>query len=464
MDTLRLADIIAAALAIGSIAGLLLIAAKSIQHSRNKKEEFEKTILERARIRQAAKKEAANKNAMQESLRTLQTRTEQVRKQEAEADKRTAEHAAMQHDKINEEINQWLANEQAETAWIERLLTAEERLEAQRLVAKRAEVDCAIAEWVAAVEGEEAEAREQEIEQTRSASKRIALDQAITEWVDLESELRKHAVALPPNAEREALEDAIEQWAAVEQAAAERTEDDHRPKESATAEHASAEKSLTARIAAEQAAMSQTMPVKPPVRPFASSPALSQPPTGKKVYKRSQAIKEQVLVTAQHIEQEAKDLNHIINKLDTSAAFMPVYVQNIIEKWKKGEIYRHSTLEDLQLKFRYQAYSMFDGWEVLNFYHSWIMKQRHKLLIFLQLLGIERNQSEGILSMVERAERAEWAKHLNMDMDVLFILRKIREIYQLTESLKTRLQDLERVCRKYSDQIVAPPWEPKETL
>ena len=464
MDILRLADITAAILAIGSIAGVVIIAARWIQHSRTRAEELERTTLERSRARRAAEKEAAMANSMQESLAMIRARTEQARMREEEAENIFARYIAEKDAKVDEEIDQWLANVQAEAAWDKTLQIAEERLDAQRLEEKRAAVDKAIAEWLAAMEAEGNEARAKEIEQARAETKRAALDRAITEWVDLETEFKKQSIVLPASAERQTLENALEQWATIEQAAAERSEDGQEAGKTAAAESKSAEESLTAWIAAEQIAANQTMTIEPAASQPDASQALSRSPAAQKTYKRSQAIKEQVLATARRIEQEAKDFDYVIHKLDTNAAFMPEYVQTVIEKWKKGEIYRHSTLADLKLKFRYQTHSMFDGWEVLHFYHDWITKQRHKLLIFLRLLGVEQTKPANILAMVEKAEQAELAKHLNMDMDVLFTLKKIREIYQLTASLKSRLQDLEAVCRKYSDQIVAPPWEPRDTL
>lgn len=180
--------------------------------------------------------------------------------------------------------------------------------------------------------------------------------------------------------------------------------------------------------------------------------------------KKAHAVREQLTLVARAVEKEVEDLEYVINKMQTGIDFLPIQVQETINRWKDGEIYRRSTLDDLKLKFRYQAYSIDDGLELLYMYEDWIIKQRQRLLKFIVALGTEPGKTESLLSAVERAERTEWTKNLDINMDVIASLKEIREIYQATVGMEQRLKDLDKVCRKRSEQIIHPQWEPKGTL
>ena len=66
-----------------------------------------------------------------------------------------------------------------------------------------------------------------------------------------------------------------------------------------------------------------------------------------------------------------------------------------------------------------------------------------------------------IQSAIERAEQTEREKYLEMDVDVIFTLRDIREIVEKLFGMETLIKELEEVCRKRSNQIIAPSWEAK---
>ena len=175
--------------------------------------------------------------------------------------------------------------------------------------------------------------------------------------------------------------------------------------------------------------------------------------------------KKKVSQLLEQVEREAEDLDYVINKLQTGVDFLPIQVQDTINKWKRGEVYRRNTLGDLKLKFRYQAYSIDDGLELLYMYGDWILKQRQLLYKCINLLGTKTDETEDdLLEAVARAEETQWARSLEIDMDILESLKMIRDIHQIMANMELRLRDLERVCKKRSDQIIAPQWEPKGTL
>ena len=175
-------------------------------------------------------------------------------------------------------------------------------------------------------------------------------------------------------------------------------------------------------------------------------------------------VKEQILLVSRSVAKEVEDLEYVINKMQTGIDFLPIQVQETISRWKEGEIYRRSTLDDLKLKFRYQAYSIDDGLELFYMYADWIVKQRQRILKFISVLGTEPGQEESILTTIERAEKAEWSKNLDINMDVIISLKEIRDIYQTTINMEHRLKDLEKACKKRSAQIIQPQWEPKGLL
>ena len=175
--------------------------------------------------------------------------------------------------------------------------------------------------------------------------------------------------------------------------------------------------------------------------------------------------KKKITQMLEQVERESEDLDYVINKLQTGVDFLPIQVQDTINKWKRGEVYRRQTLGDLKLKFRYQAYSIDDGLELLYMYGDWIIKQRQLLFKFINQFGTKADEAEDdLLEVVTRAEEAQWARSLEIDMDVLESLKMIRDIHQTMTTMEMRLRDLERVCKKRSDQIIAPQWEPKGTL
>lgn len=81
---------------------------------------------------------------------------------------------------------------------------------------------------------------------------------------------------------------------------------------------------------------------------------------------------------------------------------------------------RHSTFDDLKLKFRYKAYSIEDGYELLYRYHDWLGQQRRKLRVFIRLLGTPVDEKESIQAALERAEHHEHEKYLEMNVEVIF--------------------------------------------
>jgi uncharacterized protein YaiL (DUF2058 family) len=101
---------------------------------------------------------------------------------------------------------------------------------------------------------------------------------------------------------------------------------------------------------------------------------------------------------------------------------------------------------------------------MLYLYNNWLAQQRQKLRLFIRLLGTEADKSESIQAAIERAERLERDKHLEMDVDVIFTLHDIRAILEKLIGMETILKQLEEVCRKRAEQIIAPSWEAKGSL
>jgi hypothetical protein len=97
-------------------------------------------------------------------------------------------------------------------------------------------------------------------------------------------------------------------------------------------------------------------------------------------------------------------------------------------------------------------------------YNRWVVQQWQKLRLFIRLLGTEVELSESIQAAIERAERNEREKYLEMDMDVLLTLRDIRDILDKLIGMETILKELEVVCQRRSEQIIAPKWEAKGSL
>lgn len=175
-------------------------------------------------------------------------------------------------------------------------------------------------------------------------------------------------------------------------------------------------------------------------------------------------IKERILAAGKKIEQEAKDLDYVINKIQTGVDFLPIEVAETIRQWKEGQAYQRSTFDDLKRKFRYKAYSVEDGWELLHMYHEWILQQRQTMRTFIDQLGTKPNELEDLIPAIRRAEENEWDKESEMDMEVILSLREIEDMFHITVKMEQRLPELETACRKRADQIIAPDWEPKGSL
>ena len=183
-----------------------------------------------------------------------------------------------------------------------------------------------------------------------------------------------------------------------------------------------------------------------------------------KTYTRTEAIRQQVRTTAEKVEKEAQELEFIKNRIEAGVDFLPIEFKQTIDDWKAGRVFRTSTFDDLKLKFRYKAYSVEDGYELLYQYNEWMAQQREKLRVFIRLLGTEVNKGESIQAAIEQAERSERQKYLEMDVDVIFTLREVRTILDRLIGMETILKDLEMVCRKRSEQIITPSWEAKGSL
>ena len=279
------------------------------------------------------------------------------------------------------------------------------RMVAERLAAKRAALEKAALE--------------------RAAQDRAAVEQAITEW----------AAAEQAEADRVQL-----RKAAVERREAEEVESRLRAVEEAIAEWVEAEQ--------EGKRLAATSPNKSP----------------QKNYTRTQAIHQQVRSNAETVAKEIQELEYIKNRIEAGVDFLPIEFRQTVDEWKEGKVFRHSSFEDLKLKFRFKAYSIEDGYELLYMYNQWIVQQRQKLRVFIRLLGTELEPPESIQAAIERAERNEQEKYLEMDVDVIFTLRDIRDTLDKLIGMETLLKELEVVCRKRSDQIIAPAWEAKGSL
>ena len=84
--------------------------------------------------------------------------------------------------------------------------------------------------------------------------------------------------------------------------------------------------------------------------------------------------------------------------------------------------------------------------------------------MFIRLLGATVDKGDSMLAAIEDLERGEREKYLEMDVDVIFTLRDIRDILEKLINVENILRDLENVCRKRSEQIIAPVWEAKGSL
>lgn len=276
----------------------------------------------------------------------------------------------------------------------------------------------------------------------RLAAKRLAVEQAVAE---------KAAV------EKAAVEQAIAEWAAAEQAEADRARhqrasEDHQESEASHGRMRALEDAITEWIEAEREGNRLTATTTP------GKPA-------EKTYTRTEAIHQQVRSVIALVEKEACDLEFIKNRIDADVDFLPLEFQQTVEDWKAGKVFRRSTFDDLKLRFRYKAYSIEDGYEIFCIYDEWLSQQRQKLRVFIRLLSVaEAEPSESIQAAIERVEKNEREKYLEMDVDVIFTLRDIRAILEKLIGMETMLKELEAVCRKRSEQIIAPSWEARGSL
>jgi hypothetical protein len=304
-----------------------------------------------------------------------------------------------------------------------------------RAAAERAAREKAIQDGVAAMQAkaQQVAARRVSAEQAaaeRAAAERAAAENAIAEWISAEEAEARAAASLQAQeedaqaaateAKKQAAEEAIAEWTAKMQAEVENQGGQWSPKI------------------------------------FAES--------NKKV-RKIDAIKEQVFAMVEHLHKEADELKFITNEIRTQVEFLPIDVNHTIEKWKKGQVHRGDSLEDLKLKFRFNAYSIQDGWDILHSYRDWILQQHDKLRVFIRLLsGTEIDNADNIGSAIGKTEKTEWAKYLDMDMDVIFTLKQMREILTMTSNLDPQLNALEKACRERSEQIITPSWDHKGTL
>lgn len=318
----------------------------------------------------------------------------------------------------------------------------EERLALLRkAAAEKAAAEKAVAEKAAAEKATTA----------RAARERLIARQAAAE----------KAAAEKVAAEKAAVEQAIAEWAAAEQAEAERAQIKRVVADRWEAEEADA------RMHAIEEAITEWLDAERKGSRLAASASTATSKAGKvpqKTYTRTEAIRQQVRITAEKVEREVQELEYIKNRIEAGVDFLPIEFKQTIDNWKEGRIFRHNTFDDLKLKFRYKAYSVEDGYELLYQYNEWVAQQSQKLRVFIRLLGTDVEKNESIRAAIERAERKEQQKYLEMDVDMIFTLREIRAILNHLIGMETILKAFELVCRKRSEQIIAPSWEARGSL
>ena len=168
-----------------------------------------------------------------------------------------------------------------------------------------------------------------------------------------------------------------------------------------------------------------------------------------------------IMALSDEIAQESQDLDHVIDKLQTSIDFISMEFWQTVEEWKKGESHRFHSLNDLKHKYRLKTFSLEDAWELVFSYPDWVNKTRKHLLGFAARLGYEaESPSEGLAKLIERAQRQEWERDLDVDMDKIFLFKELGKMNTVLTSMTTRVAKLEEVCNRRSNQIIAPEWEP----
>lgn len=318
---------------------------------------------------------------------------------------------------------------------------ARRRLIEERVLAMRQ----AAAEKGAAEKAAAEKAAAEKAAVARAAADRLAAKRAVMEKAAME----KAAM------EKAAIEQAIAEWAVAEQAEAERSN-----MRKATTEQRDADAG-EARMRAVEAAISEWIEAE---REGHRQAAVTPGQPAIKTCTRTGAIHQQVRSTAEVIEKEAGELEFIKNRIEAGVDLLPLEFQQTVDQWKEGRILRHSSFDDLKLKFRYKAYSIEDGYELLYLYNQWLAQQRQKVRVFIRLLGATVDKGDSMLAAIEDLERGEREKYLEMDVDVIFTLRDIRDVLEKLISVENILRDLESVCRKRSEQIIAPAWEAKGSL
>ena len=292
----------------------------------------------------------------------------------------------------------------------------------------------------------------------KAAAERLATKRAAAERLAAKRAAAEKAAAEKAAAEKAAVEQAIAEWAAAEQAEAERVQIKR-----TTVERRESEE-VEARMRAVEDAITEWLDAEREGNRMAATVAAKLGKASQKTYTRTEAIRQQVRTTAEKVEKEAQELEFIKNRIEAGVDFLPIEFKQTIDDWKAGRVFRTSTFDDLKLKFRYKAYSVEDGYELLYQYNEWMAQQHEKLRVFIRLLGTEVNKGESIQAAIEQAERSERQKYLEMDVDVIFTLREVRTILDRLIGMETILKELEMVCRKRSEQIITPSWEAKGSL
>ena len=291
----------------------------------------------------------------------------------------------------------------------------------------------------------------------KAAADKAAVVRAAAERLATKRAALEQAALVRAAQDKAAVEQAITEWAAAEQAEAERVQLRKAAEERREAEE------VESRLRAVEEAITEWVEAEREGSRLAAAATPGQPPP-KKTYTRTEAIHQQVCSNAQTVTKEIQELEYIKNRIEAGVDFLPIEFRQTVDEWKEGKVLRHSSFDDLKLKFRFKAYSIEDGYELLYMYSRWIAQQWQKLRVFIRLLGAEMEPSESIQAAIERAERNEREKYLEMDVDVIFTLRDIRDILDKLIGMETLLKELEAVCRKRSEQIIAPVWEAKGSL
>ncbi len=297
-------------------------------------------------------------------------------------------------------------------------------------------------------------AREKAATKQKSQEDSTAVARAAAERLAAKRLVAEQAAAEKAAAEKAVVEQAIAEWAAAEQAEAERA------RQQRASEEDQKNETDNDRMRAVEDAIADWVETEREGSRLAATPGKF----AEKTYTRTEALHQQVRSVIELVNKEFGDLEFIKNRIQADVDLLPIEFQQTVEDWKEGKALRRSTFDDLKMKFRYKAYSIEDGYEMFYLYNEWLSQQRQKLRVFIRLLGTEVDSLESIQSAIERTERTEREKYLEMDVDVIFTLRDIRAILEKLITMETVLRELETVCRKRSEQIIAPPWEARGSL